>query len=143
MSEVRRYEFELFHCNRGDMSLDAEGTYVTYEDYAALQQKLDAVVAENAALSRYVSASAGAVEHWNSWADNEDKLSTAPETPATDDIFNAVRAGGIDIMHNIFINRVEAEHGPNGDDTGLIKAPKMCVTWADMIRAAAPKGDSE
>ena len=56
----------------------------------------DAVLAENVALSRYFSASVVAVEHWNSWADAEDKLSSAPETPATDALLNAVRADAID-----------------------------------------------
>lgn len=61
------------------------------------QRKLDALAAENAALSRYFSASAGAVDNWNSWADTEDKLSRAPEIPATDAYLNSVRAEGIEM----------------------------------------------
>ncbi|MBD8152300.1 hypothetical protein IFU23_05905 [Pantoea agglomerans] len=64
------------------------------------QRKLDALAAENAALSRYFSASAGAVEHWNSWADAEDKLASVPETPATDAYLNSVRAEGIHFAAN-------------------------------------------
>ncbi len=30
---VNRYNFELFHCNGGDMTPDAQGEYVSYEDY--------------------------------------------------------------------------------------------------------------
>ncbi|KAF2282439.1 hypothetical protein GH714_044124 [Hevea brasiliensis] len=47
---IERFTFELFHCNGGDMTPDDEGEYASYEDYAALQQKLDAMAAENAAL---------------------------------------------------------------------------------------------
>lgn len=44
---IERFTFELFHCNGGDMTPDDEGEYVSYEDYAVLQQKLDAVAAES------------------------------------------------------------------------------------------------
>lgn len=61
-----------------------------------LQMQRDALAAENAALARYFSASAGAVEHWNSWADADDKLASEPETPATDAYLNSVRAEGVE-----------------------------------------------
>jgi len=69
-----------------------DGIYVRIDDYEALQAQRDALAAENAALSRYFSASAGAVEHWNSWANAEDKLASVPKTPATDAFINSVRA---------------------------------------------------
>lgn len=37
---VTRYEFELYHCNGGEMLVSDTGDYVSYEDYAALEQKL-------------------------------------------------------------------------------------------------------
>lgn len=37
---VERYEFELYHCNGGEMLVSDTGDYVSYEDYAALEQKL-------------------------------------------------------------------------------------------------------
>lgn len=37
---VNRYEFELYHCNGGEMLVSDTGDYVSYEDYAALEQKL-------------------------------------------------------------------------------------------------------
>lgn len=37
---VQRYEFELYHCNGGDMSPDDNGAYVSYEDYAELRSLL-------------------------------------------------------------------------------------------------------
>ncbi|MCR1002087.1 MAG: hypothetical protein NQ081_05600 [Enterobacter cloacae] len=37
---VKRYEFELYHCNGGEMLVSETGDYVSYDDYAALEQKL-------------------------------------------------------------------------------------------------------
>ncbi|ELI9005691.1 hypothetical protein RSM67_003438 [Enterobacter roggenkampii] len=37
---VNRYEFELYHCNGGEMLVSETGDYVSYVDYAALEQKL-------------------------------------------------------------------------------------------------------
>ena len=37
---VNRYEFELYHCNGGEMLVSETGYYVSYEDYAALELKL-------------------------------------------------------------------------------------------------------
>ncbi|MGL3999833.1 hypothetical protein ACR3LR_08440 [Pantoea eucalypti] len=65
---------------------------------AELKAQRDALAAENAALARYFSASAGAVEHWNSWADADDKLASAPETAATDAYLNSVRAEGVEMF---------------------------------------------
>ena len=58
----------------------------------SLQEQVRALVAENSALARYFSASSVAVNHWNSWADTEDKLALAPETPATYAFISEIRA---------------------------------------------------
>jgi hypothetical protein len=70
-------------------------------------KQLQALAAENAALARYFSASAGAVEHWNSWADAEDKLAPAPETPATDVYLNSLRAEGADKVADYHYVRID------------------------------------
>lgn len=112
MSEVKRYN----HVFRG-MIERPKGQFVLAADYIALkeqfdfkqnlteqvvvlQKQCDAMAAENAAMSRYFSASAGAVDNWNSWADTEDKLSCAPEIPATDAYLNSVRADVIKQLHS-------------------------------------------
>lgn len=46
MKEIKRVEID----HKGLPFFDDKGVYVFYEDYAALQQKLDAVLAENLAL---------------------------------------------------------------------------------------------
>lgn len=76
-----------------------------YEDeIAALQEQVRALAAENSALSRYFSASSVAVNHWNSWADTEDKLALTPETPATDAFISEIRAqGAIDARNALVV----------------------------------------
>ena len=68
-----------------------DGTYVTYSDY----QKL---VAENAALKLCTSNQDKAVEHWNSWADEVDKIKSYPETPATDAAIAEIKAHDINLL---------------------------------------------
>lgn len=63
---------------------------------AALQEQVRALASENSALARYFSASSVAVNHWNSWADTEDKLACAPETPATDAALREIRAQAVE-----------------------------------------------
>jgi len=104
MSEVKRYGYL-------GIVEEEDGEVVKWEDYAELKAQRDALAAENAALARYFSASAGAVEHWNSWADAEDKLAPAPETPATDAYRNSVRAEGVEMF-------AKELGSPYGDDEG-------------------------
>ena len=64
---------------------------------AALCESLkirDALAAENAALKEYAASHAQAIEHWNGWADAEDKIPPLPETPETDAWVNEQRAAG-------------------------------------------------
>lgn len=50
-----------------------------------------ALAAENAGLKECTVNHAPAVEHWNAWADAEDKIPAVPETPATDAFLDEVR----------------------------------------------------
>ncbi len=47
---VKRYEFELYHCNGGEMLVSDTGDYVSYDDYAELEARCAALAAENAGL---------------------------------------------------------------------------------------------
>ncbi|MFV6742557.1 hypothetical protein ACNPIK_05065 [Klebsiella pneumoniae] len=53
------------------------------------------LAAENVALKDCVANHAPAVDHWNAWADPEDKIKHAPETPATDRIVAGIKAGAL------------------------------------------------
>ncbi|WP_420270557.1 hypothetical protein [Klebsiella pneumoniae] len=54
------------------------------------------LAAENVALKDCVANHAPAVDHWNAWADPEDKIKHAPETPATDRIVAGIKADGVE-----------------------------------------------
>lgn len=109
MSEVKRYKAVIndkpykpyAYCEES-----SDGLYVRHDDYAVLQKKLDAVLAENAAIKSAIPKLKD-IEYNN---DNMDDVSLAEEigfndavtlmnrwkgeTPATDAILNAVRAEG-------------------------------------------------
>ncbi len=60
-----------------------------------MTKQRDALAAENAGLKECTVNHAPAVEHWNAWADAEDKIPAVPETPATDAFLAEVRASAI------------------------------------------------
>jgi len=97
---------------------------------AQAEAQRDAMAAENAALARYFSASAGAVAHWNSWADSEDKLSCTPETPATAAYLNSVRAEGVEMYGKATIAIGEEE-----GDEAIAYAGKQALLYAAQLRA--------
>jgi len=85
MSDVIKYSIVIKNGTHHLAESDS-GTLVLVDDYAALQQKLDAVLAENARmLSDYRDIP-------------EMKRIGAPLTPATDAILNTVRAEGVDML---------------------------------------------
>lgn len=43
---VQRYEFEIYHCNGGEVVASDDGEYVSYEDYAALENAVNALLAD-------------------------------------------------------------------------------------------------
>ncbi|WP_436879437.1 hypothetical protein [Escherichia coli] len=73
---------------------------VQYERANALEAKCAALAAENAGLKECTINHAPAVEHWNAWADAEDKIPAVPETPATDAFLAEVRAQGVKSLSN-------------------------------------------
>lgn len=73
----------------------------------ALKSQVEQLAAENVALKDCVVNHAPAVEHWNAWAEPEDKIQNAPETPATDCIYSGIKADGVEefvsnTVHKIF-----------------------------------------
>ncbi|BAS41534.1 TPA: hypothetical protein QFT02_004356 [Raoultella ornithinolytica] len=68
------------------------------------------LAAENVALKDCVANHAPAVDHWNAWADPEDKIKHAPETPATDRIVAGIKADGVEMAIKEFFsaNNIES-----------------------------------
>lgn len=98
MSEVTRYEMVEVgpvYQERTEMEASEDGSWVYYTDYAALQQKLDAVLAENVALKEGNELALDIICDENTyvallWQSSINNIGV--ETPATDEILNAVRA---------------------------------------------------
>ncbi|HBR4853379.1 TPA: hypothetical protein L9X14_000949 [Klebsiella pneumoniae] len=69
-----------------------------WEGWKGRSIEMDKLAAENVALKDCVANHAPAVDHWNAWADPEDKIKHAPETPATDRIVAGIKADGVDMV---------------------------------------------
>lgn len=66
------------------------------EKYLNVAKLCVQLAAENVALKDCVANHAPAVDHWNAWADPEDKIKNAPETPATDRVVAGIKADGVE-----------------------------------------------
>ncbi|WP_210461722.1 hypothetical protein [Pantoea ananatis] len=106
---IKRYEVVGDKYGDGTVKESETGQVVFYEDYAALQQKLDAMAAENGYLKDSVAMHAAGFSECSVCGHEEpcethDIVWMAKETPATDAYLNSVRAEGlkmaIDHMNN-------------------------------------------
>jgi len=164
---IKRYDHGVAH---GDsqipesfMCVSDKGAYVAYEDYAALQQKLDAMAdklarsegysvgvdaermeyikkcnamaAESAALKSFATKYSKAVIHWNIWADKEDKLRECPETPATDAYLNSVRAEGVEMVAEAIGNSASKLKAGSKDWKSLKSIVFTLVNFAAQLRS--------
>ncbi|HFS0176121.1 TPA: hypothetical protein ACHYTX_002390 [Enterobacter kobei] len=151
---VKRYEFELYHCNGGEMLVSDTGDYVSYEDYAALEQRLadsqrefraadatienlqmqvETLAAESASKSRCLGFFASVIksgEEWTSVCQHE--YSEALKNPATDAFLAEVRAAAVDEVclkiSNAIVNCYQDEQ------VGLDAAATICGDFAAQLR---------
>lgn len=78
-------------------SLESAGELsIREQKFLKLAKAFKQLAAENVALKDCVANHAPAVDHWNAWADPEDKIKNAPETPATDRIVAGIKADGVE-----------------------------------------------
>ncbi|HBX5132604.1 TPA: hypothetical protein MH381_07985 [Klebsiella pneumoniae] len=94
----------------GELSIREQKFLKLAEEFRICSASLDAAIktgnmladqnsqlaAENVALKDCVANHAPAVDHWNAWADQEDKIKHAPETPATARIVAEAEARGVE-----------------------------------------------
>ena len=87
----------LQEVNELSASLESAGELSNRETKVmALAKAYQQLAAENVALKDCVANHDPAVDHWNAWADPEDKIKNAPETPATDRIVAGIKADGVE-----------------------------------------------
>ncbi|XPJ78341.1 hypothetical protein ACNSPR_23975 [Klebsiella pneumoniae] len=78
-------------------SLESAGELsIREQKFLKLAKAYQELAAENVALKDCVTNHAPAVDHWNAWADPEDKIKHAPETPATDRVVAGIKADGVE-----------------------------------------------
>lgn len=76
---VKRYEFELYHNNGGEMLVCPDGGYVDYEDYAELQRQLTAYEATVTNLTSQVQGLAAESAQLKEIFDSVNSLENEPE----------------------------------------------------------------
>lgn len=118
-------------CLPGDMKVNEELPAYLVRKFFALQQKLDALAAENAALKEYLKE-CSVVQGEGNWTSDTEKSvyvpaeEWMPRTPATDAILNAVRAEGAELCVKALVS---------SEDEDFTDAPNVCAMVAYQLRA--------
>lgn len=94
----------------------------------------EALAVENAVLKECTVNHAHAVEHWNSWADVEDKIPPVPETPATDAFSRELQAQGVEAGIERVITMI------NHQSTGVSASINVLRTFAAQLRGNSNGG---
>ncbi|HCB8947119.1 TPA: hypothetical protein ACS61O_005077 [Klebsiella pneumoniae] len=112
-----------------------------WEGWKGRSIEMDKLAAENVALKDCVANHAPAVDHWNAWADPEDKIKHAPETPATDRIVAGIKADGVEEFAAM-TEKVgdEEEFYDHGESSETLKyTAKQARLFAQQLRDGADK----
>lgn len=120
---VQRYEFELYHCNGGDMVISETGDFVSHDDYSALEARCAALAAEKEKFAVECAAAKIAIAYLKSG-----RQDFSLNTPATDAFLDEVRAQGADeCVRQLVIS----------DDDDFSDAPNVCAMVAYQLRQEA------
>ena len=123
---VKRYDIGTF----GGMSMESssDGAYVRHDDYAALEARCAALVAENAGLKAAHADAIGSITktiNRGSVVFSDTPIKFSVETPATDAFLAEVRAQGADeCVRQLVIS----------DDDDFSDAPNICAMVAHQLR---------
>lgn len=127
MSEVKRYVFTIGMDDLGPKEC-ANGKWVSFEDYADLQQKLDTMAAESAALKSF-ALGLYFPDGTSQVADDD-----LPEAPASDAYLNSVRAEGVEMFAELTISIGDEEQSET-----VIYAGKQAKLFAAQLRSQEAK----
>lgn len=117
MNKVNHYDFEIYHPNGGEMISSEDGGYVAYEDYELLQQKLDTMAAENAALKKFCKNASFDADYEAQLGMERGGFEDAfrdIKTPATDTWLNEVRAQGVEMFVKGYAFNLRTSGGGDG-----------------------------
>lgn len=134
-------------------------------DGVDLQDWVKQLAAENVGLKDCIVKHYPAVEHWNSWADAEDKIQSALDTPATDRIVAGIKADGraeginfaasrlaaafnhgfvdkpmaevFDVVRMILTAKEDLSNNPAEDGLSGEYAEKSLAEWEGVLREGA------
>ena len=106
----------------------AERNALLVTENAVLQQKLDALAAENAALKQWASETD---ELWINGCDLDAHLDELPQTPATDAYLNSVRADAIVEA----ASRISAQVWEEDEGAGMVAAVNALAIIEQELRA--------
>jgi len=124
---VQRYEFELYHCNGGDMVISETGDFVSHDDYSAIEAKCAALAAEKEKFAVECAAAKIAIAYLKSG-----RQDFSLNTPATDAFLAEVRASAVDEaclkISNAIVNCYQDEQ------IGLDAAATICGDFAAQLR---------
>lgn len=104
-----------------------------------LQDWVKQLAAENVGLKDCVVKHYPAVEHWNSWADAEDKIQSALDTPATDRILAGIKADAANQMCVAFVKHKELAVLSDDDVVTVREATDAVLHCAEVISEGADK----
>ncbi|MDE4670965.1 hypothetical protein PXW74_12290 [Klebsiella pneumoniae] len=114
-------------------SLESAGELsIREQKFLKLAKAFKQLAAENVALKDCVANHAPAVDHWNAWADPEDKIKNAPETPATDRVVAGIKADGVEMFALMFAEEAIKD---NNITTGWkARASRAASEYAELLR---------
>lgn len=144
---VKRYEFELYHCNGGEMLVSDTGDYVSYDDYAALEARCAALAAENAEMKAVCEdrrmfimngVQLGYIQVPTVETDpalETIRVAVSPQepTPATDAFLAEARAQGVEL----FAESQKEYVRKNRDELDSMTRAAYCGSAVDAERFAA------
>lgn len=110
-------------------SLESAGELsIREQKFLKLAKAYQQLAAENVGLKDCIVKHYPAVEHWNSWADAEDKIQSALDTPATDRIVAEAEAQGAEAYETALLT---------SDDDDFTYEVSICVEETHQQREEA------
>lgn len=147
---VTRYECEMTNApteyQSPTMHQDANGGYVSYDDYAALEAKCAALAAENAGLKKFITQECH-VAHFEPETFYEEEITRyvnadgyEPETPATDAFLAEVRASAFNDLCAEFVKHKALAGLDDRQKVTVFEATEALLHCAEQLDTQFRKG---